>query len=93
MNSVSSNRIEIVEQQIIRLETQMKIDDTSTRYRYLVVTNKETFEVRPSFWNGKWDVSNTFFRLEEGKTYKFTVSGFGKSFWFNYRNILEAEEL
>lgn len=63
-----------------------------TDFRYIVITDKETFIVESSILNGKFDNSNVFFRLEKGKTYKFKVSGFGKGFLTDYRNILSYSQ-
>lgn len=62
----------------------------STHYRYLVITDKETFICESSFLNGKFNNSDIFWRLQKDSTYTFKVAGFGKGIITDYRNILEV---
>ena len=79
---------------VIKLEQQQKItgsgNSIKTQIRYLVITDKETFVCENSIINGKFNNSDLFFRLEEGKVYSFKVEGYGKSVLYDYRNILEV---
>lgn len=79
---------------ILDLQQQQKIsgtkDNMSTEFRYLVITDKETFICESSIFNGKFDNSNIFYKLQKGKVYNFKVCGVGKSFLFDYRNILDV---
>lgn len=79
-------------QKILDVQNLQVIGKNSTSFRYLVITDKETFVVRNSLINGKFNNSDLFFRLQKGATYTFTVSGKGKSFLLDYRNILEAKK-
>ncbi len=63
-----------------------------TEIRYLVITDKETFVCESSLFNGKFNNSDVFFRLKKDSTYNFKVAGVGKSFFFDYRNIIEVEK-
>jgi len=88
--------INYVEATVKDLVSQQNIsgskDNMTTNFRYIVITDKETFIVENSILNGKFDNSNLFFRLEKDKKYKFKVSGFGKGFLTDYRNILSYSQ-
>jgi hypothetical protein len=77
--------IQLQQQQIIRGSD----GNMSTDIRYLVITDKETFICESSFINGKYNNSDIFWRLKKDSTYTFKVAGIGKSFLFDYRNILQ----
>ena len=78
---------------VIKLEQQQIISghdsQMHTEIRYLIITDKETFISKSSLMNGKFNNSDVFYHLEEGKTYSFKVAGVGKGFFFDYRNILK----
>lgn len=80
---------------VIHLQQQQIIsgqnNNLSTKIRYLVITNKETFVCESSLINNKFDNSDIFFRLKEGETYNFKVCGWGKSVLTDYRNIIQIE--
>lgn len=82
---------------ITKLHEQQKISggekSVSTKMRYLIITKDATYISTSSLLNGKFDNSDLFFHLEEGKTYKFKLSGYGKSFFTDYKNVLEAVEV
>lgn len=63
----------------------------STEIRYLVITYKETFICESSVLNGKFDNSDVFFHLVKDSTYTFNVEGYGKSMFYDYRNILSVQ--
>lgn len=67
------------------------LDDIQTEYRYLVVTNKGTFICESSILYGKFNNSDIFWHLKEGSSYTMTVVGVGKSFLFDYANIIEVD--
>jgi hypothetical protein len=79
---------------IIELQQQQLIkgtkDNMSTEIRYLIITDKETFICESSIVNGKYDNSNLFWHFKKDQTYNLKVCGFGKSFLFDYRNVLEV---
>lgn len=80
-----------------RLVQQQVLDGNkgtiTTGYRYLVITNKETFICESSLLNGKFNNSDIFWRLKEGEAYDFKVMGYGKTFITDYRNILDANKV
>jgi hypothetical protein len=64
----------------------------TTEIRYLVLTDKETFVIKNSLLNGKYNNSDIYFRLVKDSTYTFRVCGRGKGLYTDYRNILEIIE-
>jgi len=60
----------------------------STTYRYLVITDKETFVCENSMLNFKFNNSDIFWRIQKDSTYTFEVAGLGKTMITEYRNIL-----
>lgn len=58
--------------------------------KYLIFTEKETFENTDSFWALKFNSSDIYGRLQAGQTCQFTVVGFRVAFMSSYRNIIEA---
>lgn len=92
---LNDKEISIVENcKIIELQQQQLIkgskENMRTEIRYLIITDKETFICESSIVNGKYDNSNLFWHLKKDKTYNLKVCGFGKSFLFDYRNVLEV---
>jgi hypothetical protein len=75
----------LTEQQLVKGSAE----NMKTEIRYLVITDKETFICENNLFMGKFNNSDIFYHLKEGQTYTFKVSGYGKSFFFDYRNILE----
>ena len=78
-----------------KLQQQQKIssdgsNNINTEYRYLVVTDKETFICTSSVMNQKFNNSDIFFNLKEDSIYTFRVAGLGKGMFFDYRNIIEV---
>lgn len=65
--------------------------------KYMVFTKDEgevnVYEVTDNIFQGRWNASDTYGEIEEGKTYKFTVVGIRSHFWSMYPNILIAEEV
>lgn len=93
--SCSAFKVESVNDcKVIDLQQQQLIktvgEGMTTEIRYLVITDKETFICESSLLNGKFDNSNLFFHLKKDSTYNFKVEGYGKSFFYDYRNILEV---
>jgi hypothetical protein len=60
---------------------------------YLIFTNKEVFKNKDSTLLGKWDSSDLYAKLIEGKTYSFKVCGFRIPFLSEYRNIISFDEV
>lgn len=65
----------------------------STEIRYIVICDSETFVIKSSLANWKFNNSDIFYRLERGKKYRFNVAGSGKGFLTDYRNILSFEKV
>lgn len=66
--------------------------DMRTEIRYLVITDKGTFVCESNLLQGKFNNSDIFWRLKVDSTYsEIKVSGFGKSFLFNYQNLIEIK--
>jgi len=82
--------VKLVEQQTLFSNTQ---DGLKTGMRYLVITDKETFVCESSWTNLKFNNSDIFYRLKKGNTYNFTVCGYGKSIFTDYRNILSVDSI
>jgi hypothetical protein len=89
ITKVDATVIDLQQQQILSGSKS----SVKTNYRYIVITNKETFIVENSLINGKFDNSNIFFNLEKGKSYSFELAGFGKGFFTDYKNILSVKKL
>lgn len=91
-NIKNSSTIRYVTAKVEKTFVQQNIKKESTEYRYLVITDKETFICKNDFINGKFNNSDIFFKIKEGQTYTFKVSGIGKSMFFDYSNILEVQQ-
>lgn len=78
--------IELQQQQLIKSND----GNMSTKIRYLVITDKETFICENSLLNGKFNNSDIFWYLKKDSIYNFKVAGIGKTFITDYRNILKV---
>lgn len=63
-------------------------NDYGTVCRFLVVTEGDTFAVRPSFWNMKFHPERVIAGVKPGFRYNFVVCGIGRGQITDYRNIL-----
>lgn len=61
--------------------------------RYLIWAEDETFENVDSLIKGKFNSSDLYGRLEEGKTYDCKVYGWRNGLFSWYRNIIECKEV
>lgn len=59
--------------------------------RYLVYTDRGTFENTDTIWFLKFDSSDLYGRIRDGEAYRFTVTGFRVPFMSWYQNIVSAE--
>lgn len=66
------------------------VDGNSSRY--LIFTENETFENTDSIAFFKFNSSDIYGRIDEGKTYKAKVSGTRVPFLSWYRSIIEIQE-
>lgn len=95
LSVTNQSKIDVVNNcKVIELQQQQLIKGSgkgvSTEIRYLVITDKETFICESSLLNGKFNNSDAFWQLKKDSTYTFRVAGQGKSFLYDYRNILEV---
>jgi hypothetical protein len=67
--------------------------EENTRSRYLVFTDKETFENTDELFLGKFNSSDLYGAIKPNKTYRARVTGVREAFFSWYRNILSIEEL
>jgi hypothetical protein len=88
METYSAFKTDYVTAKVIAVEDQQKIQKSGTEYRYLVITDKETFVCEKSYLKWHFDASNTFYRIKKDSTYHFKVQGIGKGVLTDYRNIL-----
>lgn len=88
-NTVIYNNVKIIDKQQQQLITGSG-NNISTEIRYLVITDKGTFICESNIFQGKFNNSDIFWHIKKDSTYaNMKVSGFGKSFFFDYQNILE----
>lgn len=59
--------------------------------KYLIFTDRETFENTDSLLAGKFDSSDIYGRIQPGQVCNFRVVGWRIPFLSTYRNILSAE--
>ena len=87
------NAVVVENCKVLDKQQQMHINstdgNTSTTYRYLVITDKETFVCENSMLNFKFNNSDIFWRIQKDSTYTFEVAGLGKTMITEYRNILK----
>jgi len=57
--------------------------------KYLVFTETEVFEITDSFCYWRWNSSDLYGKIENGKTYDAMVAGWRIPFLSWYRNIIE----
>jgi hypothetical protein len=93
----NQSNVETVENcKVLNLQQQQIISsnrtDVNTEYRYLVITDKETFICESSILNLKFNNSDIYWRLKVDSVYNFKVAGFGKSPITDYRNIISYEK-
>jgi hypothetical protein len=61
--------------------------------KYLVYTDKTTYEVEDSWIWGRWNSSDVYGRLVIGKSYSATLQGYRIPFFSMYPNIIEPVEI
>ncbi len=74
---------------IIRLE---RVNNKESS-KYLIFTEKETFENTDTLLFTKFDSSDLYGKLIAGKTYRLRVYGFRIPLFSMYRNIVEVTEV
>ena len=63
-------------------------DNMRTEIRYLIITDGGTFVCESALLKFKFNNSDIFFHLVEGKRYRMKVVGIGKSFITDYKNVI-----
>lgn len=81
--------IELQQQQLIKGDKE----SMRTEIRYLIITDKGTFVSETSWVNGKFNNSDIFWHLQKDSTYNLKVAGFGKGFFFDYKNVLKVTKV
>jgi len=80
-------------------EETITIDEKWVKYKgndakYLISSEDEqVFQITDSIIKWRWDSSNLYARLDEGKTYEIKTQGFRFPLFSDYKNILEVEEI
>lgn len=74
-------------------EKERIMDRDGSGSRYLVWSENETFENVDSFLKFKFNSSDLYGQLKEGKTYTCEVYGWRNSFFSWYRNLVKCEEV
>jgi hypothetical protein len=76
----------------VTVDSKERVCDGKNTCKYLVFTDKGTYEVTDSVLRGRWNSSDVYGRLNEGQTYTFKVTGFRMPFFSSYQNIIEVTE-
>lgn len=83
--------------EIIATITEKTVKNNGDVGKYLVFTKDnekvEVYAIQDELFQGRWNSSDTYGKIEAGKKYKFTVVGIRNRFFSLYPNILEAEEI
>ena len=87
-----------MERGTVRFEVQGRervLSDKGNRVesKYLVFTNRETFEVTDSLLEWRFNSSDTYGRLEEGKCFVGEAYGWRVPLLSMYRNLVKVEEI
>lgn len=67
--------------------------DGKATSKYLIFTDKETFECSDEIMVGKFNSSDFYGQIHKDSTYKFTVYGWRIPFFSSYRNIINLEKV
>lgn len=65
----------------------------SEKGKWIVFGKNETFEVSDTIVGWRWDSSDTYGKIEVGKTYNFQCRGYRVPFFSWYRNIMDVEKV
>jgi hypothetical protein len=75
-----------------KVEKTERINSGKTS-KYLIFTDKEVLEDTDNWLFLKFNSSDIYGKIKEGKTYKFSVAGLRMPMLSRYRNIKRAEEV
>lgn len=71
--------------------TVTRLDDQGgIKHKYLVFTNHGVYQDTDNLFHGKFDSSDLFGRLQVGRTYTCTYTGFRVPFFSSYRNLINC---
>lgn len=73
----------------VTVQDKERVCDSNRNCKYLIFTDGGTFENTDTLLNGKFDSSDVYGRIDEGKTYTFKVAGFRQGILSMYPNIIE----
>ena len=83
--------------EVVATVSEKEVKNYGQHGKYLIFTKRDedvdVYEVEDNLFQGRWNSSDLYGKLEEGKTYKFTVIGIRNNFFSMYPNILNAEEV
>jgi len=82
----------LVNCKVINLSQQNLVNGNGTLktdVRYLIATDKGTFICENSWANWKFNNSDIYLNLRQDSTYNLKVCGIGKTFFTDYKNIIE----
>lgn len=84
------------EQIVFTVEDKERIvNNTSegTSSKYLIFTDKGVFENTDTLFYWKWDSSDLYGQIQEGKTYNAKVYGLRVGFFSLYKNIVDVKQV
>jgi prepilin-type N-terminal cleavage/methylation domain-containing protein len=61
--------------------------------KYLIYTDKTTYEITDSWYHWRWDSSDVYGSIQVGKTYSATLQGYRVPFLSWYPNVISPTEV
>jgi len=92
-SGIISNTKETVLATVSKTERVSYGSGEDIEHKYLIYTDKETFECTDELLVGKVNSSDIYGSLKENHRYKFEVYGFRIGYTSSYRNIISVEEV
>ena len=83
----------VVTARVSSKERVCKDSGDSIECEYLVFTDRETLKVVDTLLYGRFNSSDVYGRIEDGRTYRFTVVGWRLPWASQYRNVVRVEEV
>jgi len=74
----------------VLVQDKERVCDAQRSCKYLIFTDKGTFENTDSLLRGKFDSSDVYGRIQKGQQYDFTAQGFRQPVFSMYPNIIEV---
>ena len=82
---------------IVKVTDKERIVETNSEgkvsSKYLIFTDKETFECTDEIIVGKFNSSDFYGQIHKDSTYNFVVYGWRIPFFSSYRNIIEINKI